>query len=144
MFSSIGLFLYSWIFWSIIIVCSLLNSFKYSKWLNSFIWLTDGLLTGTNTLGQSEPGSNGNDGVLHIPQSSKTGDSLLDSFSVISGPSLGEGVAPQLTCSRRVLKFAQPIWLRGSGFYDLNVKPFLKILRTNTFNWRIRTFFEIL
>ena len=41
----------------------------YSKWLNSSIWTIDGTL---NT-SQSEPGSNGNDGVFHNPQSSKTG-----------------------------------------------------------------------
>ena len=44
------------------------NRFKYSKWLNSSIWPIDGSLTGTTTLGQSGPGSNGNEGVLHIPQ----------------------------------------------------------------------------
>ena len=35
----------------------------------------DGTLTGATTLGQSGPGSNGNEGVLHIPQSSITGTS---------------------------------------------------------------------
>ena len=39
------------------------------KWLNIFIWSTDGTLAGTTTSGQS----NGNEGVLHIPQSSRTG-----------------------------------------------------------------------
>ena len=37
--------------------------------LNSSILLADGSLTGTAHLSQSEPGSNGNEGVLHIPQS---------------------------------------------------------------------------
>ena len=35
-------------------------------------------LTGITTLSQSEPGSNGNEGVLHIPQNSKTRASLSD------------------------------------------------------------------
>ena len=35
----------------------------------------DGTLTGTTTPGQSGPGSNGDEGVLHIPQTSKTGTS---------------------------------------------------------------------
>ena len=37
------------------------------KWLNSFIWAIDETLTGTTTtLGQSRPGSNGNEDVLNI------------------------------------------------------------------------------
>ena len=43
-----------------------LNGFKYNKWLNSSIWLIDGILD------QSEHGSNGNEGLFHISQSSKT------------------------------------------------------------------------
>ena len=39
-----------------------------SKRLNSFIQLINGILTGTITLGQSGPGSNDNESVLHIPQ----------------------------------------------------------------------------
>ena len=37
---------------------------------NSFILPIDRTLSGTTTLGQSVPGSNSNEGVLHIPQSS--------------------------------------------------------------------------
>ena len=45
-------------------------------------------LSGATTLGQSGPGSNGNEGVLHIPQSSSnTGTSTL--FSVISRTLVG-------------------------------------------------------
>ena len=40
----------------------------------------DGTLTGTTTPGQSVPEINGNEGVLHIPQSSKTGVSLSNGF----------------------------------------------------------------
>ena len=43
-----------------------------------FIWPIDGTLTGTTTLGQSGPKSNGNEGVLQLPQSSKTGTLALD------------------------------------------------------------------
>ena len=35
--------------------------------LNSFIWLIDKTLSDVNTPDHSEPGSNGNKGVLHIP-----------------------------------------------------------------------------
>ena len=37
------------------------------RWLNSSIWPIVGTLTGTTTLDQSGPGSNGNERVLHIP-----------------------------------------------------------------------------
>ena len=43
-----------------------LNDFKYSKWLNSSIWLIDQTLTDTITLGQSGSESNSSEGVLHI------------------------------------------------------------------------------
>ena len=55
------------------IVGTQLNSFKYSTWLNSSIWTIDGTQTGTTTLGQSGLGSNGYEGVIHTPQSSRTG-----------------------------------------------------------------------
>ena len=45
---------------------------------DSSIWLIDETQTGTITLGQSGPGSNGTEGVLHIRQSSRTGASLSD------------------------------------------------------------------
>ena len=35
------------------------------------IWLIDRTLSGASTRGQSEPGSNGNEGVLYILQSSR-------------------------------------------------------------------------
>ena len=44
-----------------------------------------GLLTGTPTPGQSGPWSNGNEGVLHIPQSSKTKVSPSDGLVLYSG-----------------------------------------------------------
>ena len=36
--------------------------------MNSSIWPIDGTLIAMNNLGQSKPSSNGNKGVLHIPQ----------------------------------------------------------------------------
>ena len=41
--------------------------------LNSYIWPIDRTLKSTTTPGQSEPGSHGNKGILHILQSSGTG-----------------------------------------------------------------------
>ena len=50
-----------------------LNGHKYRKWLTISIWPINGNLTGTTNPDQSGPGSNGNEGLLHIPQSSKAG-----------------------------------------------------------------------
>ena len=46
--------------------------------INSSFWP----ITSTTTLGKSGPGSNDNEGVLHIPQSVRTGD-LPSKFSII-------------------------------------------------------------
>ena len=48
--------------------------------MNRSIWPIDGTLTSITTLGHSEPGSNGNEGVL---QSSKTWASILDVVLVL-------------------------------------------------------------
>ena len=58
---------------------------------NSFIWSIDRTLSGTTTSGQSGPGSNGNEGVLHVPQSFKIG--ALPSNFLMSYPRylLGRG-----------------------------------------------------
>ena len=47
---------------------------------NSSIWPIDKTLSGATTQGQNGPGSNDNEKVLHIPQSSRTGASLSDCF----------------------------------------------------------------
>ena len=52
------------------------------------------ILFGAITPGQSEPGSDGNEGVLPIPKSSSiTGTSLTDCLVLYSGHSLGRGEA---------------------------------------------------
>ena len=58
--------------------CTLLNGFKYSKWLNNSIWPTNETLTGIINMGRSGPGSNGNEEIFLIPQSSIAGASLSD------------------------------------------------------------------
>ena len=47
---------------------TLLDGSKYSKWLNSSIWPTDGTLAGTTTSGQSRPRSNVSKGYLSFPR----------------------------------------------------------------------------
>ena len=57
----------------------------------SSIWPIDRTLSGATTLGQSGPGSDGNEGVLHIPQSSNiTGASPSDFLVSYRGHSSGE------------------------------------------------------
>ena len=51
------------------------------------IYLIHHILTGTITQGQSEPRSNGNEKVLHIPQVSWTGASPFDVQSYSGQPS---------------------------------------------------------
>ena len=59
------------------------------------IWPIDGTLSSATTPGQSEPGGNGNEGVIHIPQISKAG--VLPSDGLMSYPGhigAGGGVLP--------------------------------------------------
>ena len=61
--------------------------------LFSSIWPIDSTLSGATTSGQSGPGSNGNKGVLCIPQSSNiTGASPSDCLVSYPGHVLGESV----------------------------------------------------
>ena len=57
---------------------------------NSSIWPLDRNLSGATIPGQSEPGTNGNKGVLHIPQISTTGTSPSDDLASYPRHSLGE------------------------------------------------------
>ena len=54
----------------------------------------DRTLYGANTPGQSEPGSNGDEGILYISQSSLIDASLSDGLLSSTGHSLGEGFHP--------------------------------------------------
>ena len=59
----------------------------------SSIWLIDRALSGATTLGQNGPESNGNEGVLCIPQNSSITRTLpSDLFSVISRTLVGAGI----------------------------------------------------
>ena len=68
----------------IYIFCSCLSSWgggvthipiKYKLFLSRPIWPIGGILAGSTTLDQSEPGSNGNEDVLHTPKFSWVGTS---------------------------------------------------------------------
>ena len=70
----------------------------------------DRALSGATTLGQSEPGSDGNEGVLRIPQSSSTaGNSPPDCLVSLPGHSL-EGVLPHSAEVQSVYSTAPADW----------------------------------
>ena len=71
------------------------------KWLNSLIWLIDGILT--DTLDKSIFWWNGSKRVLKIAQSCKTG--ALSPYGLLSylGHSVVCSITPLQKCSRRIL-----------------------------------------
>ena len=110
------------------------NGFKYSKSVNSSIWLIDRIWTGTTTSGQSGSGSNGKEGVLHIPQSSMTGDLPSDGLVLYQGHLLGGGgsypsVEVQLAYSKPQLTGwnRRKVWFYGISTFVgyLMPNPFL-------------------
>ena len=64
------------------------------EWLNSSIWFIYETQTGTIIQGQSGLGSNGNEEVLHIPQSSRTRASPSDDLVSYPDHLLGSGSYP--------------------------------------------------
>ena len=82
-----------------------------------------GLLSGATTLGQSRPGSDYNEGVFHIPQSSSiTGTSPSDCFVSYRWHSLWEGVPTLLQkCSRCMLQL-QPTEENSSEIQRIKTK----------------------
>ena len=61
-----------------------------------------GSIAGATVPGQGVPGSNGNEEVLHIPQSSRIGTSHSDDIMSYTGPSL-RSITSLHRCSRRIL-----------------------------------------
>ena len=67
-----------------------IRSFVYMVKLSKIsIWTLDKILPCATTLGQSGPGSHGNEGVLPIPQSSRAGALPSDGLMSYPGHSLG-------------------------------------------------------
>ena len=71
---------------------------------NSSIWPIDVTLSGTTTLSNCGPGSNGSEGVICIPQSSRTEASPSDSLVLYPGHWLRGGLTPLQRCSLCILK----------------------------------------
>ena len=79
------------------------------KCLNGSICSTDVTVTGATTPGQSEPRSNGNEGVLYNPKSSKTGASTSNSLVSWTRHSLREqGSYPSTEMQSACSAQAQP------------------------------------
>ena len=110
-----------------------------------FIWLIDRILPGVTTLGHTGPGSNTNEEVLSILQSSKTGASPSDGLMSYSGYSSGRLTHLQ-RCSRCILQPQQnglkhnPIYmyiLKWVGpqrdIYFLRIYSFILFLHTCMF-----------
>ena len=99
----------------------------------SSIWSIDRTLSGATTLGQSGPGSNGNEGVLRIPQSySLTGTSSSDCLVLYSGPS-SRGSHPSAEM-QSVYSAAPADWAKKSLRFGLKKAKFNKIENCTIFN----------
>ena len=94
----------------------------------SSVWLIELALSGATTPGHSGPGSNGNERVLCIPQSSSiTGTSPSDCFVAYPGHSLGESYPSVVMQS--VYSVTPANWVNNFLFTQLNIKtvPFQTI-----------------
>ena len=80
------------------------------------IWPQNRTLLGATTSGQSGPGSNDNEGILYIPQISKTRSSPSDGLMSYEEHSFGGGSAVLLLCWDTVSVFYSPSQL---GCYSL-------------------------
>ena len=102
-----------------------INGSEYSKWLNSSIWPIEETLTDAPIPGESQLGSNGNEGVLHIPKSPRIEALSSDSLASYPGYSLGRGSYP--LDRDAVSIFYSPSWLSWEDFtinwYLQNVNP---------------------
>ena len=120
--------------------------FSKSSQYSSFLPI-DWTLSGDTTLSQSGPGSDGNEEVLRIPQSSSiTGNSQPDCLVLYPGRSLGCGVLIPPTRSRRCIVQPQSNGQRG-------IVPYYFYLLHIAFYWSLsdsqipqfsRTFLSIL
>ena len=78
---------------------------------HSSVWHIHRSQLGATTLSPSGPGNDDNEGVLHIPQSYKPGNSLSDCLMTYLIYSLGGGLTSQQRCSR-FIPLPQPTWLK--------------------------------
>ena len=130
-----------------------LNGFKKRKWLNISIWHIDRTLTGTTSPGQSGPGSNGNEGVLHITQSWR----FIIRYSLVLYPGLlfvrvlpfyKEVVGIIYSFSRlswqvlHCLQYHLFVWLVGWLFGFYVISTFVGYLMPNPFLCKLSALFQ--
>ena len=95
----------------------------------SSVWPIDTTLSGATTLGQSGPGSDGNEGISRIPQSSSiTGTSLSDCLVWNPGHSLEVGSYP--SAEKQSVYYTAPVnWASHELTYILLLNK--NVLSTN-------------
>ena len=104
---------------------------------NSSTWPIDGTLLGTTTPEQSGPRSNGNEGVLQIPQSSRTRASPSDAVESHIQDTFWREVLP--FCRDAIGIFYSPSWLsyinfKGGEFLKNEKFPF-SVIQFWSFNY---------
>ena len=98
-------------------------------------WPIDRILSGATTLGQSEPGSNGNEGGLHIPQISKA--RALPSECLMSYPEHSLEVGSYLSAEMQSVYATAPVC------YILTFDPAQNAIQgdapegSDTFQWQL-------
>ena len=86
----------------------------------SYIYTIDRTLSGATTPGQSGPGSDGNEGVLRIPQSSNiTGTSPSDYLVSLTGHSLGRFLYPSVE-KQSVYSTAPADWTNDTWCFSID------------------------
>ena len=109
---------------------------------NSSIWPIDRILSGATTPSQSGPGSNGNEGVFHIPHSSTDWSLNIRLFSVISRTLVEGWLALCRDASSvffRNLLLLNLLYLEIWNVYHvLNIYQYLLIFRRWFVRWEIQ------
>ena len=107
------------------ILCNTDNSFQHHSFVCTQLNVSKYchiILISTTTLDLSGPDLNGNEGVLHIPQSFRTGASPSDSLVLYLGHSLGVRSYPsaemQAAYSTVPADWADVIWLSTASLYE--------------------------
>ena len=87
---------------------------------NHSICSIDRTVSDASTLGQSKPGSNGNEGVVRIPQSSRITGALPSNFNVKSLTIVGWGAYPSV--GMQSLYSIAPVDRAGTNEAKIHVK----------------------
>ena len=89
------------------------------------MWPIDRALSGATIPGQSGPGSNVNEGVLHIPQISKAGASPSDCLELYPDTLWGSSPSAEI---QSVYSTALPEWVETIAGFIRGLIPFPRVL----------------